>query len=1023
MGLVTGLALASIATGLLIFSAGTATPFLATFASGLVSQGIGDLIKVGFSVASGNSIDLHQHLNEKGTAMAITLVTAGTFQVISTLPGNGFGFIQSGANKVFNAAQNTGQFLGANFAIQVTSLLAGAVLQNSGEAIISQEEIEAEANRAITQVVESNKDLINRIYISDALNKNTLLQKSLYRGVEEVVAKYQGRFHDDKTELGVGVGKNILSELAPAGLGGFVRTVTDVSLGSIKNAGAIRKMTAGIEKTIRNVGAGGLSNSGMMASKLREEFGAAKGDLLFAQVRAQGYGEINYQECGRLGEVKLVDLEDDPVKLQKRLIQSCEHIANLLAHFTDYKAIVNSFADVVAKAKASIQKNDIVAPAANLVASEMANRVAPPIIKLLNDGVKEMMNPEAKGNHKFKNQHETINEQEIAGKSGLNKKPETGKDTSGKGQGQGKSGDAKGSKGTGSQENTQARGETPGWKPVEEPKVLIATDGTKHAGGGIRTDGAGFGVSEGEKVRFTTSTIFTEHNGKKYEVSVKSIEILSADGSTVLRRESIGQGIEIKGGLDSFGITPGQIQEGVFIGKEEAEHTYDRFNFHEKIDLVNNVHDKVFNQWNSREGNPSNWNDAFLKDAFSFGIKLPKEPQGLVRDGAKLWNDKLNEPVDSIDPVAQKVPEQKSQSRLGGGGIGSGLLSIEDTKLMKEFLYEKVFPKAKEIAVKILSNPRFQGSLELADGVAEMFVGAGIAVGAGVSVVGLVGGVLIVVHGAGQATKGIKKIWTNEEVESVTAVAMQQLGVPKDVANTVDDMVVIIATLGGTVVIRKVTEATAEQAIKGAIKESGESIPMAAKTEVCSREFGLGEKLDLKLHSPVDVGDFNKKVDTNVPTIFKKEEVCLKKIDLHTDKVAQTTPVWDMNSIIAKEFENGGSWIMNERTYDRYFVQENYIGRSDGQFMISRSAMDRALLETGGDAAKLEELLGLSNLQGKKLYRIDAKNPLDYNPRLPHKGLSGANEHFVQGGLTKGGIPEIVTDPFPKSQATAIKIN
>ena len=650
MGLVTGLALASIATGLLIFSAGTATPFLATFASGLVSQGIGDLIKVGFSVASGNSIDLHQHLNEKGTAMAITLVTAGTFQVISTLPGNGFGFIQSGANKVFNAAQNTGQFLGANFAIQVTSLLAGAVLQNSGEAIISQEEIEAEANRAITQVVESNKDLINRIYISDALNKNTLLQKSLYRGVEEVVAKYQGRFHDDKTELGVGVGKNILSELAPAGLGGFVRTVTDVSLGSIKNAGAIRKMTAGIEKTIRNVGAGGLSNGQMMASKLREEFGTAKGDLLFAQVRAQGYGEINYQECGRLGEVKLVDLEDDPVKLQKRLIQSCEHIANLLAHFTDYKAIVNSFADVVAKAKASIQKNDIVAPAANLVASEMANRVGPRIVKFIQDEVKEATNPEASGDHKFKHQQKTINEQEIAGKSGLNKKPETGKDTSGKGQGQGKPGDAEASKGTGGQENTQARGETPGWKPVEEPKVLIATDGSGYTEGVIRTDAWGMAIPEGQNVRYISGTTSAEFEGRTYAISYKGVEVLSADGSTVLKQATQVQGVEIKNGLLMSST-----------GDAEGSGAVHRFTTTIEKDLAKNTQKQVLTEWTSSDtGNPLNWAGVLSEGGLS--IRLPGESQELVQDGMRIWHDNSNKPIEQI------LPEPKPQYQAGGGG-------------------------------------------------------------------------------------------------------------------------------------------------------------------------------------------------------------------------------------------------------------------------------------------------------------------------------------------------------------------
>lgn len=54
---------------------------------------------------------------------------------------------------------------------------------------------------------------------------------------------------------------------------------------------------------------------------------------------------------------------------------------------------------------------------------------------------------------------------------------------------------------------------------------------------------------------------------------------------------------------------------------------------------------------------------------------------------------------------------------------------------------------------------------------------------------------------------------------------------------------------------------------------------------------------------------------------------------------------------------------------------------------------------------------------------MDIKNPLDYNPRLPHAGLSGANEHFVPGGPTKGGVPEMVTDPISKDQLIVTKIN
>lgn len=85
--------------------------------------------------------------------------------------------------------------------------------------------------------------------------------------------------------------------------------------------------------------------------------------------------------------------------------------------------------------------------------------------------------------------------------------------------------------------------------------------------------------------------------------------------------------------------------------------------------------------------------------------------------------------------------------------------------------------------------------------------------------------------------------------------------------------------------------------------------------------------------------------------------------------------------------------------------------------------MDKALAESNGDIEKLQSFFSTKGWVGQKLYRIDAKSPLNYNPRVPHRGLSGANEHFIEGGSTGGGLTEIVTDLLPKDETMFTNLN
>lgn len=114
-------------------------------------------------------------------------------------------------------------------------------------------------------------------------------------------------------------------------------------------------------------------------------------------------------------------------------------------------------------------------------------------------------------------------------------------------------------------------------------------------------------------------------------------------------------------------------------------------------------------------------------------------------------------------------------------------------------------------------------------------------------------------------------------------------------------------------------------------------------------------------------------------------------------------------------YKEGGSVIMTKQNYLRFVEPYGILGRKEGQFITSKIEMDKLLANVKNNR-DIEKALGVTDLQGKKLYRIDIDTPLSLNPRLPDGSLSGANEHFIPGGKTSGGLTELVIDQIPKGK-------
>lgn len=120
----------------------------------------------------------------------------------------------------------------------------------------------------------------------------------------------------------------------------------------------------------------------------------------------------------------------------------------------------------------------------------------------------------------------------------------------------------------------------------------------------------------------------------------------------------------------------------------------------------------------------------------------------------------------------------------------------------------------------------------------------------------------------------------------------------------------------------------------------------------------------------------------------------------------------------------GGSYLVPRSIYENWVAGKDVVGRGDGQFMTSKSAMDRLLQEANGDMSIVKQRLGIpQNQWNEPLVRVDVMNPLLHNARLPSGLNSGVNSQFQWGGYTSGGMPELITNPIPKSDIRATIIS
>jgi hypothetical protein len=126
---------------------------------------------------------------------------------------------------------------------------------------------------------------------------------------------------------------------------------------------------------------------------------------------------------------------------------------------------------------------------------------------------------------------------------------------------------------------------------------------------------------------------------------------------------------------------------------------------------------------------------------------------------------------------------------------------------------------------------------------------------------------------------------------------------------------------------------------------------------------------------------------------------------------------------LARDMQGGGSYLMTKAQFEQLAEGKTLLGRLEGQFMTSARLMNRIIQETGGDPVLLGQKLGMPRWgPGTQLIRMDVTDPLSFNPRMPNASMSGANSLFRNGGLTSGGVPELVTDQLPSHQVWSMPL-
>ncbi len=120
-----------------------------------------------------------------------------------------------------------------------------------------------------------------------------------------------------------------------------------------------------------------------------------------------------------------------------------------------------------------------------------------------------------------------------------------------------------------------------------------------------------------------------------------------------------------------------------------------------------------------------------------------------------------------------------------------------------------------------------------------------------------------------------------------------------------------------------------------------------------------------------------------------------------------------------KKFYGEATYFVNKYSHENYVLPLPKLGIADDNslYITTASLSDDVVVIAGKDLSVYEKQLGYSSgyfTNGKEVWRINIKNPENFNLRIPTGSEIGANHWWHPGGFTSGGVIEAVTDLIPK---------
>ena len=218
-------------------------------------------------------------------------------------------------------------------------------------------------------------------------------------------------------------------------------------------------------------------------------------------------------------------------------------------------------------------------------------------------------------------------------------------------------------------------------------------------------------ITEAEKVELMSRLIFImaedEVNAKQYLVYAEGSQTYSLDGTTLEKEEIRIEAVEMKDNRETLYKT----KDGVILGDVNSEGEYDRFALMVSNDLVNDIKELKVIKSKGAEGSSLGLSKALFAGKLGLRVVPVK-----LESAAKEGHVEIGQiQVDTSDEYFKDITPDNLEQILAQ--IGEAFAAE---------MWAGAKRAANEAAVAF-NTPRVQGSLEVAGGVGEVLLGAGLA--------------------------------------------------------------------------------------------------------------------------------------------------------------------------------------------------------------------------------------------------------------------------------------------------------